>query len=325
MIAKTNLNTKSEVLGGHAGRVLTRFAPSPTGRLHLGHVLSALYVWAGARAFDGLVLLRIEDHDRERSRPEFEQGILDDLSWLGLVPDLGLEHGAVLREFRQSDCLERYEADLQLLIDAGLAYACECSRAQIKAQHPQSGDELFYPGTCRDKKIQHGVKKSQHGVRCGWRMRLPADSVVFDDLLLGAQLQQPSEQCGDFLLRERNGNFSYQFAVVSDDLQHGVDLIVRGQDLTASTGRQLLLRDALAKLKGIHLKPLMFCHHPLLLDQHGAKFSKSAGSQSIDSLRASGVSAEAVIAEALKAVFPSGQVRDLAGLIDYLRNWCHTP
>jgi len=251
---------------------LTRFAPSPTGHLHLGHVVNAIWVWGLARAHGGRVLLRIEDHDRGRCRPEYEQALLEDLAWLGLVPDLG--------PTRQRDAATVYHDTLAALQQLGLVYACDCSRRDIASE---AGDvphlETPYPGRCRDRHLAPGPGRGQ-------RLRLEPGVERFTDLLLGPQEQRPAQQCGDLLLRDRNGNWTYQFAVVVDDLRQGVDLVVRGADLVDSTGRQI----ALGRLLGREAPPA-FLHHPLLCRADGAKLSKSAADSGIRELRAAGVPA----------------------------------
>ena len=252
--------------------VVTRFAPAPTGYLHLGHVLNAIYVWETARASgpDARVLLRIEDHDRARSRPEFEAALLEDLGWLGFVPD-----GALTRQSERSAVYERALDDLR---KRGLTYACECSRADIGSSR--------YPGTCRNKKLAESPGLSV-------RVRLDPTVERFQDLRLGLQEQQPSEQCGDLLVRDRHGNWTYQFAVVVDDWLQGVNLVIRGEDLLDSTGRQIQL----ARLLGRD-QPPAFLHHELLMKTATQKLSKSDGDTGVRDLRAKGWSAEEVIEHA---------------------------
>lgn len=254
--------------------MLTRFAPAPTGWLHLGHVLNAEYVWgSGAQ-----VLLRIEDHDRERCRPEYEAGILEDLDWLGYRADFPL--------VRQSERDAIYRDAATTLIARGLVYACDCTRKQIEvrassiASQPVSLDphppELVYDGHCRDR----GVGLSD-GV--GWRVRIGAGAETFVDRRLGPQAQDPATQCGDVLIRDRLGNWSYQFVASVDDFRQGVDLVIRGQDLLASTGRQIRI----ARLLG-RAAPPEFLHHPLLMKSPQQKLSKSDGDTGIRELRARG-------------------------------------
>ncbi|MEO5742785.1 MAG: glutamate--tRNA ligase family protein [Vicinamibacterales bacterium] len=249
--------------------IITRFAPAPTGYLHLGHVLNALYVWGTARASgpDARVLLRIEDHDRARSRSEFEAALLEDLAWLGFV--------AAGTPVRQSERGSIYEKALDDLRRRGQTYACECSRTEIGSGH--------YPGTCRDK----GLRESPG---LGVRLRLDPSVERFDDLRLGPQEHRPSEQCGDLLLRDRHGNWTYQFAVVVDDWLQDVNLVIRGEDLLDSTGRQILL----ARLLG-RGHPPAFLHHALLMKTATQKLSKSDGDTGVRDLRAKGWSAKAVI------------------------------
>jgi glutamyl-Q tRNA(Asp) synthetase len=253
-----------------AAPLVTRFAPAPTGYLHLGHIVNAICVWGVARASAGRVLLRIEDHDRQRSRSGFEAAILEDLEWLGFVADEPF--------VRQSERHSLYEAALGELRERGLIYACDCSRAAIAAPR--------YPGTCRGK----GLPES-HGF--GLRVRLDPSVERFDDWRHGPQEQRPSEQCGDLLVRDREGNWTYQFAAVVDDWLQRVTLVVRGDDLLESTGRQIQL----ARLLG-RPEPPAFLHHPLIMKTPTQKLSKSDGDTGIRDLRAKGWTAEQVIERA---------------------------
>ncbi len=252
---------------------VTRFAPSPTGHLHLGHVVNAIYVWGIARAAGGRVQVRIEDHDRIRCRPAYEAGILEDLAWLGL------EGGPVTR---QSDAPEAYTEALARLRGGAQVYTCTCSRREIGAGP--------YPGRCRDRGLTEADSLAL-------RVRLPDTTEVFEDLALGPQTQRPAAQGGDLLIRDRDGHWTYQFAVTVDDLRHGVTLVIRGDDLLDSTGRQI----ALARLLG-RLDPPRFLHHPLIVDEGGRKLSKSAGDTGIRELRAAGRTAADVLGMAAAAV-----------------------
>lgn len=271
--------------------LVTRFAPSPTGELHLGHLAHAAWVWGVADALGARVIVRIEDHDRGRSRAEYETGLLSDLAWLGFPGDdpsmASLEQRP--SPFRQSDCDAAYQAALELLIEQGLVYGCGCSRSVIAAQVGDGvveGEELRYPGSCRDRGLPL--------VGQGLRVRLPEDEIAFEDLRLGCHRQRPAGQCGDLLIRDRTGQWSYQFAVVVDDLRHGVTLVIRGEDLLASTGRQILL----ARLLGRTDSP-RFLHHPLILDTSGAKLSKRHRALSLAAMRAAHRSPEEMLGEAL--------------------------
>jgi glutamyl/glutaminyl-tRNA synthetase len=277
-------------------RPLTRFAPAPTGWLHLGHVLNATCAWDVARAVGGRVLLRIEDHDRVRSRPEFEAGILDDLDWLGFTPDVftTAEFRAGRCDGRQRDRAHSYLEALDILHAKGLVFACDCSRREIGEQAgPDVATELRYHGRCRGRQLPFAGN--------GLRVRLDPGIESFDDARLGPMAQDPSAQCGDVLIRDREGNWTYQFAVTVDDWRQGIDLVIRGTDLLASTGRQIRL----ARLLGRET-PAVFLHHPLVMKSPAQKLSKSDGDTGVRDLRSHGWSREEVLAAALR-------VRRIAG------------
>jgi glutamyl-tRNA synthetase/glutamyl-Q tRNA(Asp) synthetase len=262
---------------------LTRFAPAPTGWLHLGHVLNAEYVWGIARALGGRVLLRIEDHDRGRSRPEFEAGILEDLDWLGYCPDIYTtnEYRAGRCAGRQGDRDDVYRGAIDTLTARGLVYACDCSRRSLMSPSADN-TELHHSGNCRDRNLPLTAGVS-------WRLRMEPGVETFDDARLGVQEQEPASQCGDLLLRDRSGNWTYQFAVTVDDWRQGVDLVIRGIDLLPSTGRQLRL----ARLLGRERMPVFF-HHSLVMKTPEQKLSKSDGDTGVRDLRAQGWTAEVV-------------------------------
>ena len=260
-------------------RPLTRFAPSPTGYLHLGHVVNALWVWGLARALGGRVLLRIEDHDATRCRPEYERALLEDLEWLGFFPDLAAD--------RQSETGAAYETALDRLGRGHHVYGCGCSRRTIaRTVDDVFGEESRYPGRCRHLGVMPGK-----GV--GTRVVLGLGAEGFDDALLGPQRQEPDRQCGDLLVRDRLGLWTYQFAVTVDDLRQGIELVIRGEDLLQSTGRQIRLGRMLGRAA-----PPVFLHHPLILKADGAKLSKAAGDTGVRELRAAGLAAEEVRREA---------------------------
>lgn len=261
-------------------RPLTRFAPSPTGYLHLGHVVNALYVWRVARSLDGRVLLRIEDHDRLRSRPEFERALLEDLAWLGFHPDEG--------PVRQSDEPWAYEDAFGRLVESHHVYACDCSRRQIAASinARTRSDEVPYSGRCRTRGLT--IERGR-----GIRVQLPPSAECFEDARLGRLEQTPVSQCGDLLIRDRDGFWTYQFAVTVDDLRQQVDLVIRGEDLLSSTGRQLQLARMLGRTN-----PPVFLHHPLLRRPDGIKLSKSSGDTGVRELREAGFSPGDVIERA---------------------------
>jgi glutamyl-tRNA synthetase/glutamyl-Q tRNA(Asp) synthetase len=272
--------------------VITRFAPAPTGWLHLGHVLNAEFVWSAARARGGSVLLRIEDHDRERSRPEYEAGILDDLDWLGFHPDIfptsAFRAGAC--EGRQSDRDRIYRDAVGALAARGVLYGCDCTRREIAQHSSDDHAELRYNGHCR-----HRALPLEDGL--GWRVRMAPGIERFVDERLGPQEQDPAAQCGDFLIRDRRGNWTYQFCATVDDWLQGVDVVIRGEDLLASTGRQIRL----ARLLG-RAAPPAFHHHPLIMKSAAQKLSKSDGDTGVRDLRARGWTPDEVRAAARAAI-----------------------
>lgn len=266
----------------------TRFAPAPTGYLHLGHVANAIAVWGVARARQAEVVLRIEDHDRQRCRPEYEAALLEDLEWIGLVPDRpsiqSFRDGA--SSYRQSDCGAVYAAAVDRLRERGHAvYGCDCSR-KTDASPSDRAPTRAYSGRCRDRGLEPGPGR-------GLRVRIEPGTEEFDDLRLGLGRQEPARQCGDLLLQDRLGNWTYQFCVAVDDQRQGIDLVVRGEDLLDSTGRQLRL----ARMLGREELPI-FLHHPLLVRPSGAKLSKADGDTGIRDLRRGGTTREALIGRA---------------------------
>lgn len=280
----------------------TRFAPSPTGHLHLGHVASAIYVWGLARLVGAEVILRMEDHDQGRCRKSYEESILRDLEWLGFEPDEGVSSLDTSR-FRQSDHFERYAKALQFL--AKDSYFCGCSRKEILDRniHSSHASELHYDGHCRSRNEGPNI-----------RLRFDERVVRFDDHFLGLQEQIPSRQCGDVLLKDRDGQWTYNFAVAVDDAEEDIGLIIRGQDILASTGRQIILREKLGDPSSVD-----YLHHPLIWAEPNKKLSKRDHATSIDQWKQSGLSAEAILG---KAAFQVGlmplespiSVKDIGGL-----------
>jgi len=252
--------------------------------LHLGHVVNAIYVWGVARQRDARVVLRIEDHDRIRCRPEYLTALLDDLDWLGFTPDEGRR--PLIRQ-RDRDAI--YRDALERLRRSHHVYACTCSRKTIAGER--------YDGRCRDR----GLSESGRHIL---RLRVEPGLERFTDLRLGSIEQSPADQCGDIAIRDRDGQWTYQFAVTVDDIEQGITLIIRGEDLLSSTGRQLRLGAMLGRTE-----PPQFLHHPLLFNARGQKLSKSAFDTGVRELRAAGLAAADVIGRAAHA----------AGLIDIWR------
>ncbi len=254
---------------GHKGErpYRGRFAPSPTGPLHLGSLATALGSWLDARAHSGTWLVRIEDVDTPRTVPGADQLILDQLQVCGLEWDE--------EPVWQSQRTILYQNALDLLTSEGLIYGCQCSRKQIEEALLQEGisigsnQELIYPGTCRERK----VLIQNHALR----IRLPRDCQVgFTDRGLGKQTQDLNMQVGDFVLRRADELFTYQLAVVVDDHLQGITHIVRGADLLNNTARQIYLQHCLGYQTPSYL------HLPLVTNDAGEKLSKQTRAQSID-------------------------------------------
>jgi glutamyl/glutaminyl-tRNA synthetase len=272
----------------------TRFAPAPTGYLHLGHVANALFVWGLARASGRQVILRIEDHDRQRSRSAFDAALLEDLAWLGFVADSG--------PVRQSDDWTPYEAALERLHEDGLVYACDCPRSTFVAwarEHGRSWSGGGCPGGCRER-------RGNDGPGVGLRVVLGDGDEAWNDERLGPQRDTPNRE-GDLLARDRHGNWTYPFCVVVDDMRQGVDLVIRGEDLLEATARQMRLGRLLGRGE-----PPTYYHHPLIRKRGGAKLSKSDGDTGVRDLRTRGLSPDAVVGEAAAAVDLLDEARPLA-------------
>lgn len=267
--------------------IVGRLAPSPTGRLHLGHARTFLLAWWHARARGGRVLLRIEDLDRARVKPGASAECLRDLEWLGLDWD-----GASVLQSADTSALE---PALERLLAAGQAYLCRCSRRDVaralSAPHASDG-ELRYPGTCRTR----GLCAADAGARAlAVRLRVPEGEVELEDGVAGRFRADVQREVGDFLLARRDGFFAYQLAVVVDDARMGVNEVVRGDDLLSSAARQWHLQRALG------LPHPRWFHVPLVVDEHGARLAKRRGDLALASLRSAGVDPRRLVAWAARS------------------------
>jgi len=240
-----------------------RFAPSPTGPLHFGSLIAALASFVDARVNRGEWLLRIEDVDVPRARPDSESGIVATLARYGFAWDGPVE--------RQSARTQRYAAALDRLVAEGLAYPCACSRKDLESAAIGASGERVYPGTC-----SAGLPAGRSGRReRAWRVRVGAARVDFADRLQGPQAQDLARDVGDFVVRRADGLFAYQLAVVVDDAAQQVTHVVRGADLLSSTPRQIHLQRLLG------LPPLSYLHVPVALDGAGRKLSKQTGATAL--------------------------------------------
>lgn len=280
-------------------RVRSRYAPSPTGRLHLGNLRTALLVWLDARARGGTLVLRMEDLDRRREVPGAARQILEDLRWLGLDWDEGPDVGGPFGPYTQSERFERYEAALDELRAGGLVYPCVCTRKELQAaaalQEEMTDEGPRYPGTCVQRGFE-SVGNQPHALR----FRAADENVSFTDRVQGAYSQNVQEVVGDFVVRRKDAVAAYQLAVVLDDIAMEITDVVRGADLLGSTPRQILLYRAMEK------EPPVWAHVPLMLSTSGEKFSKRERDVCVGSLQKAGRSAQEIV----------GFLAHSAGLID---------
>ncbi len=273
--------------------IVTRFAPSPTGRLHLGHAYAAIRAHDHARGAGGTFLLRIEDIDGTRSREAHVAGIVEDLAWLGLSWD-----GPMVRQSRR---LGRYEDALAALRARGLLYPCFCTRADIaaSASAPHHGpDGRVYPGTCRHLSAGEAAHRIAADVPHAWRLATDraaaaAGPLGWTDLLAGPQVADPAA-FGDVVLARKDAPASYHLAVTVDDAAQGVTDVVRGRDLMRATDIHRLLQALLG------LPTPVYLHHPLLLGPDGTRLAKRNGAPALGALRAAGEDGRA-LADALRA------------------------
>jgi glutamyl-tRNA synthetase len=268
----------------------TRFAPSPTGDLHVGGAWTAVASWALARASGGQTVLRVEDIDTPRVVAGSAARIDEDLAWLGLDWDEGPRAGGPHAPYTQSERTSIYDAKLAELSAAGLTYPCDCSRAEISrvASAPHAGDEIVYPGTCRDAPRDREMKRSP-----AIRLRVPhGGPVVFDDLVRGRVEQHVEVSVGDFVLRRGDGVYAYQLVVAVDDAMMRISHVVRADDLLASTARQILLM----RLLGTPAEELpTYAHVPMVVASDGERLAKRAGSATVRALRERGVTPSEVV------------------------------
>jgi glutamyl-tRNA synthetase len=265
-----------------------RFAPSPTGDLHLGSAATALVAWCAARAAGGRLVLRVEDIDRPRVVAGAEARQLDDLRWLGFDWDEGPDVGGPHAPYRQSERSARYEDALARLAARDLLYYCDCSRAEIAAvaSAPHAGEEgPRYPGTCRGHGMQARAWKRPPTIR----LRVPEGTVTIDDALQGRITQDVARDVGDFVLKRGDGIYAYQLACVVDDLAMGITEVVRGADLLGSTPRQVLL----AELLGGPVPA--FAHVPLVVATDGTRLAKRDGGVTLRERREAGATAAEIV------------------------------
>lgn len=276
------------MMPGYRGRI----APSPTGFLHLGHAATFLRAARRCEAASGVMVYREEDLDGPRCRPEYSSGAQEDLRWLGIHWEEGPDVGGPFGPYVQSERMSIYRERLKALILAGRVYPCTCTRGDIARAlgAPHEGEEEpVYPGTCRMRLV--GDAENPGVFRQNWRFRVPIGRVMsFDDGFRGYCESSSGRDFGDFLVWRKDGFPAYQLAVVVDDALMGISEVVRGEDLVASTFRQLLLYEALGA------RVPRFAHAPLIRDALGKRLAKRDDARSIRALRASGMAPREVVA-----------------------------
>ena len=252
-----------------------RFAPSPTGRMHLGNVYAALLSWLSAKSKGGEWVLRIEDIDPARSKQEFADRIMDDLEWLGMTWD-----GEVTYQSKRQDIYEHY---FDLLRKENLLYPCFCSRADLLAtQAPHESDgRVVYKGTCRNLR----PAEYPQNITPAWRMRVPDETIETTDGHYGTYRVHLPTEIGDFIVRRKDGAFAYQLVVVVDDLLTGITEAVRGRDLLLSTPQQLFMAQTLRNLDTNTFQKVSYIHFPLLINKTGQRLSKRDKSLDMGVLR----------------------------------------
>lgn len=282
MINKQMLNSTAQP------PMLSRIAPTPSGYLHAGNAFSFVLSWLLIRKTGGKLLLRIDDSDTTRSRPEYIEDIFYTLEWLGLDYDLGPSGpDDFARNFSQKHRFGLYQSVLEdLKTVTSLVYACNCSRKQIR----EISSDGLYPGSCRERGLKF------HQKNCAWRIKVPDwKEVSFKELLSNSKELHPiGKKMGDFIVRRKDGLPAYQLVSLADDIHFGVNMVVRGKDLRDSTAAQLYLANCLAGHSGSYteaaktFQQAQFLHHPLLRNNKGEKLSKSKGASSILQMREAG-------------------------------------
>jgi glutamyl-tRNA synthetase len=273
--------------------VRTRIAPAPSGSIHVGNARTALYNWLFARRHGGVFVLRVEDTDIKRVTEESYQAVLEDLQWLGLDWDEGPEVGGVLGPYRQSERRDRYDAVVQTFLDRGHAYRCYCTPEELEERRTRAQSERRtpgYDGRCRSLTDDERAAFEAEGREWAVRFKVPEGrTIVFDDVVRG-EIATETSQIPDFVLRRSDGTPTYLLAAPVDDALMNITHVIRGEDLMASTPRQLLIREAMA----IQDAPA-FAHLPLLVDDKGRPLSKRWGDVAVRAYRDSGFLPEAMV------------------------------
>ena len=268
-----------------------RFAPSPTGDLHVGNARTALFNWLFARRYGGVLVLRIEDTDQVRTSRVFEEHLLADLAWLGIDWDEGPGRGGPCGPYHQSERLPLYRDGLERLVAAGMVYPCFCTDEELEAERLSLLSRKLaprYSGKCRRLDDDQRRRLAESGRPAAWRFHVPPGSIAFRDLIRG-EMRFAGEALGDFIIVRSNGIPAYNFAVVVDDHLMGITHVIRGEDHLSNTALQLLLYRALG------FEPPRFAHHALILGRDRAKLGKRHGATAVREFREQGVLPEALV------------------------------
>lgn len=273
-------------------QVRVRFAPSPTGPLHIGGARSALFNWLFARHHGGTMVVRVEDTDLERSSGEYERRILDSLRWLGIDWDEGIDVGGPHAPYRQLERLDIYKPFVETLLEEGSAYLCFCSEEELAREREmlsERGELPRYLGKCRSLSAKEREERLAMGIKPVVRFRVPEGrTVVVDDMIRG-RVEFESDGIGDFIIVKSDGIPTYNFAVVVDDALMEITHIIRGEEHLSNTPRQLLLYEALGFI------PPRFAHISLILGEDRSKMSKRHGATSVEQYREQGYLSEAML------------------------------
>jgi glutamyl-tRNA synthetase len=268
-----------------------RFAPSPTGELHVGNARTALFNWMFARHSSGNFILRIEDTDESRSALSYQINLYEDLKWLGLDWDEGPQEGGAYAPYKQSQRLDVYKSYLQKLVDADLVYPCYCTEEELEDERQAlilSKRMPRYMGKCRNLTTGDRKKRETEGRRPSFRFKVKPQVIEFEDLIRGA-MKFEGEVIGDFIIMRSNGMPAYNFAVVIDDHLMTITHVIRGEDHLSNTALQMML------YKAFGFEPPTFAHHSLIFGKDRAKLSKRHGSVSVGEFRKQGILPEALL------------------------------
>ncbi|MGB9837011.1 MAG: glutamate--tRNA ligase [Candidatus Saccharicenans sp.] len=273
------------------GKIRVRFAPSPTGYIHVGNARTALFNWLFARQNSGIFVLRVEDTDLERSREEYEKNLIQDLRWLGLDWDEGPDVGGPYGPYRQSERLELYHKYARQLLEEGKAYYCFCTQEELEAEREAAlaeGRMPVYSGKCRNIPLEMAEKRRSAGEPAAIRLKVPEEGIIaFDDLVRG-HVEFDLKVIGDPIIVRSNGMPAYNYAVVIDDALMNITHVIRGEDHVSNTPRQILLYQALGWPTPV------FAHLSMVMGKDNTRLSKRHGATSVDQFRREGILAEAL-------------------------------